>query len=58
MYAHSGVQQIMCCVFVLFVFVLCLVCAELNEEERLICEEISNESTEAKPILRIIHRDK
>jgi hypothetical protein len=31
---------------------------ELNEEERLICEEISNESTEAKPILRIIHRDK
>jgi hypothetical protein len=23
LYAHSGVQHIMCCVFVLFVFVLC-----------------------------------
>jgi len=31
---------------------------ELNEEERLICEEISNEGTEAKSILGIIHRDK
>jgi hypothetical protein len=27
--AHSGVQRILCCVFVLFVFVLCLLCPTL-----------------------------
>jgi hypothetical protein len=27
-YAHSGVQHILCCAFVLFVFVLCSLCCQ------------------------------
>ena len=28
--AHSGVQHILCCVFVLFVFVLCILCCRFS----------------------------
>jgi len=28
MLAHSGVQYILCCIFVLFVFVLCTLCSQ------------------------------
>ena len=28
LFAYSGVQHILCCVFVLFVFVLCILCCQ------------------------------
>ena len=28
LFAYSGVQHILCCVFVLFVFVLCTICCQ------------------------------
>jgi hypothetical protein len=29
LFVHSGVRHILCCVFILFVFVLCTICCQL-----------------------------